>query len=89
MSLAQEVSTHGAVCIERTKMLLNTLASIELQLSKLDEKMLSLSADMHNRIDSVRTSTSKRLDGWLTAIAAAGITATCALAMVIMTRGLK
>lgn len=87
--LVQEVATHSAVDIERQKMILNTLASIEGQISKLDDRMTKLTADVHTRIDIVRTTTSKRLDGWLAAIAGAGIMSTGSLVLLIVSRGLK
>lgn len=93
--LAQESATHGAVCLERQKTIFNMLASLESQISKLDDKIDKMGndqagrvVDMHTRIDAIRTSTNKRLDGWLTAIAGAGIFSTASLTILILTRGL-
>ena len=87
--LVQEMATHSAVCIERQKMTLNTLASIEVRLDRVSDGVAKLSNDMHTRLDSIRHSTHKRLDMWLTAIAGAGILSTASLVFLIMTRGLK
>ena len=87
--LAQEIATHGAVCVERQKMTLNTLASVEVRLDRVSDAVDRLSKDMHSRLDTIRQSTSKRLDAWLTAIASAGVLSTASLVFLIITRGLK
>ena len=76
--LRHEQALHAAVCEERYKTILNTLASVESQIS-------SLSLQTNARLSVIST----RMHGYLLAVASAGVMSTAALTVLILTRGLK
>lgn len=83
--MLMRLNTHEAVCLERQRTMLNTMAAIQNDIAVLETNVLQMSVRTDIKMDGFST----RLNTWMTAVAGGAILATGSLAALIMTHGLK